>query len=190
MSKKIFKINNKGILEVVQSEVLLTKEFEALYNNLSSNVKFKSVWRYIFEIADVDSQPNKKGFNDEEAHDHAIDSSGLPKDWTPDVFVLDAIRRYEDEDYDSITAVRNELLATFELYPHTLRKIRIDLKTKIDADDVDLDKIIPLLDKVNGIAIKYPKLINDLLESLLLLNKGDKKDIGRGGIKVTDSMKE
>ena len=188
MSYKLFKVNFKGQLEVVTQELLLSKEFVALHKSLGSDIAFAKVWRYIYEIADSSSKSNRVKDNEEERVERALYSSGLPTDWKPTKEVKDAIARYKADNYNPVKEERNELLATFNLYPKVISKVRENLQRVIDGDTIEVDKVLNNLDKLNSIAASYVKNVDSLSKALILLESKNTKDTLRGGGELRKSM--
>ena len=189
MSHKIFKIDKKGNLSLINSEIALTKEFRKLQiYAINNSVDFFKLWRYIYEIADYDSRGNRNGLSAKELHLAAIDSAGLPDNWKPNSIITDAIKRYKLDNYNPVIEERNALLSTFDLYPKVINKIRLALEDSISDDTTEADKIITYLDKINNISSAYPKLVENLVKALAILESKVGVKTRRGGGIVRDSM--
>jgi len=150
---------------------------------------FLKVYRYIYEIADDDSTVNKECLEGEEAFAQAKQIAGLEDSWTPDELVTQAIAQWKKDNSNPAKRLRNELLATFDLFPDTIRNIRKVLKKNIKSDNIEVaSATLDYMRQVNNVAKDYTKLVQELAEAIVNLEV-DKDEIqGRGGQKISPSM--
>jgi len=122
-------------------------------------------FNYIYQICDPKSYPNNHGYNNKEAHNHAIDVARLRETYTPDEFVLNAMKLYTQLRHSVANELRNELLLTLNNSTKIVRRLRelIDktlAKSNLTNEDVML--LIESQNKLISMAATLPKQITTL----------------------------
>lgn len=197
----LFKLTPEGELEVIREEVALYEEFNVLLRRDRSSLgdaqgrkklQFKKEWTYIYIMSDADSLPNREGWDEDEAHEYAVEVAGLPKGWEPDDEIIAANRRYAIDTRDVVKETRNSLLSCFKLYPILIEKMRVELRDKANKDKLDIDAIkvvLSLTKEVNELAKNFVKQANELKEALGKIDISQTKEVKRGGGEIEESMK-
>lgn len=146
---KIFTIKEGDI--VIHREVILTfPNFKKILTRDKDRFKKKAFkeFCYIYHRADSHSQPNRAGYNKEEAHEYAVDKSGLDKSYRPDILVSKAIGDYRGEQGSVARDTIIELLKTFRFYKDVIVKVRATLESMLKVDKLSHDAAVDILNLI------------------------------------------
>lgn len=188
-------------LQLNVPEIVLIKEFnnilvcsENCESDPSGSKKHFAYMKfnYIYQICDYKSYANQHGLSEKEAHEFAINVSGLPKDWKVDDLTKAGIERYKQLRSSPARELNKEILATLHTSSKLVAKINRYLEKQLekpDFKDDDINNITTNHFKVIELAKKIPeqiKALNDLKDTI------DKEegntDKRRGGDVIRDSM--
>lgn len=188
-------------LQLNVPEIVLIKEFnnilvysENCESDPSGSKKHFAYMKfnYIYQICDYKSYANQHGLSEKEAHEFAINVSGLPKDWKVDDLTKAGIERYKQLRSSPARELNKEILATLHTSSKLVAKINRYLEKQLekpDFKDDDINNITTNHFKVIELAKKIPeqiKALNDLKDTI------DKEegntDKRRGGDVIKDSM--
>lgn len=100
---------------------------------------------YIYQFADVLSEPNRQGYDDVERIKYAKKHAGLDEDWKIDSTIAEAIDIYKSEQTDISTDIILELLKTFRLSKKVITRVRQSLEKKLLVDSFNNDVAVEVL---------------------------------------------
>ncbi len=188
-------------LQLNVPEIVLIKEFnnilvhsERCESDPSGSKKHFAYMKfnYIYQICDYKSYVNQHGLSEKEAHEFAINVSGLPKDWKVDDLTKVGMERYKQLRPSPARELNKEILATLHTSGKLVAKINRYLEKQLekpDFKDDDINNITTNHFKAIELAKKIPeqiKALNDLKDTI------DKEegnvDKRRGGDEIRESM--
>ena len=190
-----------GVLQLNTPEIVLIKEFNNILvhsercdsdpNGQKKHFAFMK-FNYIYQICDYKSYPNQHGLSEKEAHEFAINVSGLPNDWKLDDLTKAGIERYKQLRPSPARELNKEILATLHTSSKLVSKINRYLEKQIekpDFKDDDINNITTNHFKVIDLAKKIPEQIKALNELKDAIDKEEgNMDKKRGGGEIEDSM--
>ncbi len=146
---KLFSIKDGDI--VIHREVVLTfptfKKILSRDKDRNKKQAFKE-FCYIYHRSDGHSLPNRAGYTKDEAHTYAVDKSGLPDNFRPDMLVAKAMEDYRDEQTSVARDTIIELLKTFRYYKDVIKKVRATLEGMLKVDKLSYDAAIDILNLI------------------------------------------
>lgn len=148
----------------------------------------------VYWLADYRSPGRMQGYEGQDLIDDAIRNFELPSNWQPDQIVRNLITLYEKNVNGGIAAeTLTEVAATFNVMLKTVKAIRSKLTEKLKLATItedELKNLISLSSELLKLASSIPKLTGDIeIAKEMLKHHEDDAEIGRGGVKITSSMK-
>jgi len=135
---RFFKLD-KGVLILDKDEIKLYKHFRTILErdrggkirgDADGRYKYFAFaeFSYIYFLCDINAIPAKRGFSASESHAFAIKESNLPKDYTPDEVVIEAMEFYREH----CTTPTTEILIGLERGYHVSAKVINSMVEKIN----------------------------------------------------------
>lgn len=202
MYKELFRIKDGEVVPLTAREALLKEVRKIVMRDKGSNgdsdgrnkaFAYKELG-VVYWLSDYRSPGRTQGYEGQDLLDDAIRNFNLPANYSPDQVVKNLMTIYEKHNNGGIAAeVLTEVAATFRLMLKTVKSIRGKLTEKLSAPNITEDELkglIALSNELLKLASSIPKLIKDIDEAKdMLKHHEDEVEIGRGGIKITSSMK-
>lgn len=201
-----FELTDKGI-KIKDESIMLVSCFNDLYKRDTTTDKavvFKEL-HYIWQMSDVRSSSLKRGLKGKALVKDATSKAKLDTTWKADDLVNECVLYYREDRSNIVIVTYENLLATFgtanesiefldDVLRHKLSTIRDNKdavdehgNSVLDSDSVKL--IISSLRELLSLGTEIPKVVKVLeqtKDTALSMNKSS--GIGRGDIKITDSM--
>ena len=186
-------IDDNGMPQPPTTRQMIDKDVRMLY----SRDKTKDKSRYIAEciviyyLGDPKSPARQSGLNEVESLKLAIEQAGLPKDYTPDVLVINLIKRYYEQNITEAGKVVENMMQTIHNINLYVSQANNLLNEKLNGTMTleELNTISPLLDSFKKQASDIPSLLKKLEEAKQNLMYEKETEISRGGVQVLSSMR-
>lgn len=186
-------IDDNGMPQPPTTRQMIDKDVRMLY----SRDKTKDKSRYIAEciviyyLGDPKSPARQSGLNEVESLKLAIEQAGLPKDYTPDVLVINLIKRYYEQNITEAGKVVENMMQTIHNINLYVSQANNLLNEKLNGTITleELNTISPLLDSFKKQASDIPSLLKKLEEAKQNLMYEKETEISRGGVQVLSSMR-
>lgn len=202
MYKELFKIKDGVVVPLSAREALLKEVRTILMRDKGSPgdsdgrdklFAYKELGA-VYWIADYRSPGRMQGYEGQDLIDDAIRNFDLPATWQPDQVVRNLMVIYEKHTNGGIAAdTLSEVAATFNLMLKTVKSIRGKLAEKLNTPNVTEDELkgmINLSNELLKLASSIPKLTSDIeIAKEMLKHHEEDAEVGRGGIKISSSMK-
>lgn len=186
-------IDDDGMPQPPTTRQMIDKDVRALY----SRDKTKDKSRYVAEciviyyLGDPKSPARQSGLNEAESLKLAIEQAGLPKDYVPDVLVLQLIKRYYEQNITEAGKVVENMMQTIHNINLYVSRANDILNEKLNGNLTleELNAIAPILDSFKRQASDIPSLLKKLEEAKQNLMYEKETEISRGGVQVLSSMR-
>ena len=186
-------IDDNGMPQPPTTRQMIDKDVRMLY----SRDKTKDKSRYIAEciviyyLGDPKSPARQSGLNEVESLKLAIEQAGLPKDYTPDVLVINLIKRYYEQNITEAGKVVENMMQTIHNINLYVSQANNLLNEKLNGTITleELNTISPLLDSFKKQASDIPSLLKKLEEAKQNLMYEKETEVSRGGMQVLSSMR-
>ena len=186
-------IDDNGMPQPPTTRQMIDKDVRMLY----SRDKTKDKSRYIAEciviyyLGDPKSPARQSGLNEVESLKLAIEQAGLPKDYTPDVLVINLIKRYYEQNITEAGKVVENMMQTIHNINLYVSQANNLLNEKLNGTITleELNTISPLLDSFKKQASDIPSLLKKLEEAKQNLMYEKETEMSRGGVQVLSSMR-
>lgn len=185
-------VDNKLVLNL--EYILFYDEFKKVYDMYADKGtdEVEKVFRYIYEIADYRSFANRRHYEDDVAHDHAINVSGLSQDFKITNAIKKAIALYKKDNYSVNSILLKDLQNTLHLSIKINEKIQKVLESKItnpELKEEGISNIITLQGKLFEIIDGLPDRIDKVkkLEATVNDELKQSRPKGRGGSEIPAS---
>jgi len=150
---RIFKFKD-GELIINKDEIFLFPSFYTIFTRDKQTgrpIAFAEL-KYIYFVADIDAVPYKRGYDNFQTVEYAIQHSNLPKGWQPDRVIEEAINIYKEDNMNVVTTTVREILMIFNNYAVIVRKLRFSIEEHLKKDKLSKDEMKELLGLLDGIA--------------------------------------
>ena len=163
-------INRIEILTVPELKEILrrSKKCEGDSDGRKKLMAFKE-FAYMYHMGDPKSKPNRDGMGNKQAHNYAVDKSGLDDNYKPDDLVKVAINIYKIECSNKATDTINELMRSYAFIGTVVKKVRVSIEELLDVDKLNKDQATELLGLINMLIEQsktIPKVTRDLKEAI------------------------
>ena len=171
---------------------LIDRDIRELYirDKSSDKKNYISDCIVIYYLGDPKSPARQSGLSEPEALKLAIETAGLPKDYTPDELVARLIQRYYNENITEAGRVLENIIQTVHntnLAISALNNlINERLNTGLNLDNAD--QVLSIIDNVTKKAADIPAIIKKLDEAKQNLIEEKSTEVARGGGLVLSSM--
>lgn len=196
---RIFELNDRSI-SLARDEILLIEEFKRLYKRdrgIQGDAQGRKKRRafqefhYIYLMCDYDSYPNRNGLSESAAHKYSLIEVGFEEGYAPDDVVLNAMKRYINEQYNINKEVILTLLRMFRTTLTRIDNIRTSIDNQLETrnlEEADIDRFIKYQKELFTITTELPSNIERLEAALVKIKD---KELGsikmRGGGEIPDS---
>ena len=169
---EIFGLSDNGEFVIKNHNILHNKSFKIIFRRdrggIADPQARKKVFAYkefayIFYMADPSSYTIVNGLSDEDRHKYAVKASGLPTSYKSDEVVEQAISFYRQEcittEVEIVINMASVLRKSYSLIKLLDKKIEWLVNLAKTDDDVDIEKIINLQNKVLDLSTQVPNQI-------------------------------
>lgn len=171
---------------------MIDRDIRELYSRDPSSDKSKYIAEciIIYMCGDPKSPARQQGLSEEECLKFAINQTGLPKNYKPDILVKRLIKRYNDENLTEAGRVVDNLLKAIHNENKIIDKYLTFLNAEIEnTSTIDAAaQIAGLMGNINKIAKDLPDLVGALNTAKQNLMYEIEEEQSRGGGKVLSSM--
>lgn len=189
----LWTIKNSEI-ELNLKEILKYKQTEYIYarDKMNGKDRAKQEFKYIDFMSNRDSFPIREGLSYNDSHKFAVLHSGLPKDYTADKYVKEAIELCKTLNGGVIETLIDSTVAAFRVDANLMAKIKIfiqDLEDKVITVE-GVNEIVKLTDTIITMSGKIPGKITSLLTLRDEYDKQVNKIVNekRGGGEISSSF--
>ena len=178
---RIFKFKD-GELLINKDEIFLHSPFREIMSR-DKLVGKPIAWaelKFIYFVADTDAIPYKRGSDENQSIQYAMDNCNLPKGWMPDKVVEDAITIYKEENLNVIGSTVREIIMIFGNYATIIRKLRYSINEMLKKDKLTTEEareLINMLTGVTNVATNIPEIKGKLFKVIKELELVESKDV-------------
>ncbi len=184
--KSLFRFDEDGNVIINKIEVFTINSFKSILNrdknsgvNGGKAIAFKEL-AYVWFMGDNTSPVYTKGLTGSDAHSFACKHIDMPKNWTPDELVKQAIKDYKELNANAFSDVVSDLIATFKYYAKIVNKVKKSIEKQLDSKEAlskdQASELINLMQLLLNVSKAVPKEIKSLNETLQELQEDKVKE--------------
>lgn len=189
---RLIEIDDNGMPIAPTVRQLIDKDVRELYTRDKSKDKSRYVAEciVIYYLGDPKSPAKQSGLSDPEALKMAIEQSGLPKGYLPDVLVLRLIKKYYEQNITEAGKVVENIMKGIHNTNLSISVMNNLLNEKLQGNVTleEVNTILGLIDNINKTSSGLPSLIKKLEEAKQNLMYEKEVELSRGGNVVLSSM--
>lgn len=184
--KSLFRFDEDGNVIINKIEVFTINSFKSILTrdknsgvNGGKAIAFKEL-AYVWFMGDNTSPVHTKGLTGSEAHSFACKHIDMPKGWTPDGLVKQAIKDYKELNDTAFSDVVSDLIATFRYYSKIVSKVKKSIEHHLESKEAltkdQAGELVNLMQVILNISKAVPKEIKSLNETLKDLQEDKVKE--------------